>query len=135
MCLDILIDRQSHIVENLRILKQRLGNYRIKDNKLLDNMNLLDALTQEKAKKLNNPTHIPVILFFILILLSIFFSIIKINIMKSLAEFKAQRTVSSNDWWWNYQLDLGWHYWRIWNGLALFCLGLSAVILYKIILI
>ena len=58
---------------------------------------------------------------------------IKIGIMKSLAEFKAQRTVSSNDWWWNYQLDLGWHYWRIWNGLALFCLGLSAVILYKII--
>lgn len=58
---------------------------------------------------------------------------IKIDIMKSLAEFKAQRTVSSNDWWWNYQLDLGWHYWRIWNGLALFCLGLSAVVLYKII--
>jgi hypothetical protein len=58
---------------------------------------------------------------------------IKINIMKSLAEFKAQRTVSSNDWWWNYQLNLGWRYSRCWSFGACVCLGFSAVILYKII--
>jgi hypothetical protein len=66
---------------------------------------------------------------------------IKFDIMSSLAEFKAQRTVSSNDWWWNYQLNLGWRYWRIWRWrywriwrwLPFLCLGFSAVILYKII--
>jgi hypothetical protein len=58
---------------------------------------------------------------------------IKIDIMSSLAEFKAQRTVSSNDWWWNYQLTLGWRYSRCWSFWACVCLGFSAVILYKII--
>lgn len=58
---------------------------------------------------------------------------IKIDIMSSLAEFKAQRTVSSNDWWWNYRLNLGCCYWRIWSWLTLFLISLSAVILYKII--
>jgi hypothetical protein len=66
---------------------------------------------------------------------------IKFDIMSSLAEFKAQRAVSSNDWWWNYHLDLGWRYWRIWRWrywriwkwLPFLCLGFSAVILYKII--
>jgi hypothetical protein len=58
---------------------------------------------------------------------------IKIDIMKSLAEFKAQRTVSSNDWWWNYRLNLGWTYSRCWSFWSCVCLGFSAVILYKII--